>query len=438
MDKDSATEGMTAVDYERFFSERARTLPQNPFVHLLPLMRDPKNKVLCQGVPPDVSFPLQRLSCSLVDGTTVDLSLEDVKLAQRYPPFAWGPLREWLLHHVRELHMPPCPDWDVAVAAGSMSSVDLACALLLDRGDCLLVEEYSFMASLDAFRSYGAQLVPVAMDAEGMRPEALEAACEKLKAQGRRAKALYAIPVGQNPTGSVLSTERYQRIYDLARRFDFLIVEDDAYFYQQHERRDSGASAASELPGLKLGTTFFSLDTEGRVLRLDSFSKVLAPGFRLGWVSGPRPLVTKYNALAYASSQNGCSLSIMLLGRALEAWGAAGFEAHLLKLQSLLRDRCGALVAAAEQQLGGEVASWERPRAGMFLWVRLKRPPADDAQLLDGMRAHGVAVLPGSYCRATPQAEDEPCPFVRLSFVVDEGEYPEAMKRLAEALQGLA
>jgi len=405
-------------------------------------MRDPANKVLCQGVPPSVTFPLQQVSVALVDGTRVELSPEDTQLAQRYAPFAWGPLREWLLQHVRELHAPPCPHWDVAVAAGSMSSVDLAWAALVDRGDCVLIEEYSFMASLDALRSYGAELVPVAVDGNGLRPEALEQACRKLEAEGRSAKVLYTVPVGQNPTGSVLAGERYQRIYDLAKRFDFLIVEDDAYFYEQHALRDgepsSAGAEACELPGLRLGRTFLSLDVEGRVLRLDSFSKVLAPGFRVGWVSGAGPLVKKYSALAYASSQNGCSLSIMLLGRLLQSWGRGGFEAHLRKLQSILRERCGALVAAADRHIGAELATWERPRAGMFLWVRLKQPPTDDAQLLRLMQAQGVAVLPGSYCAAAERTKGEPCPYVRLSFVLDEDQYEEAMDRFARVLRGLA
>lgn len=291
-------------------------------------------------------------------------------------------------------------------------------------------------------RSYGAELVPVAMDGDGLLPEALERACQKLEAEGRRAKVLYMVPVGQNPTGSVLATERYEQIYTLARRFNFLIVEDDAYFYQQHVLRDGEAASdgkeAGELPGLRLGRTFLSLDTDGRVLRLDSFSKCLAPGFRVGWVSGAQPLVQKYNALAYASSQNGCSLSIMLLGRMLQSWGRAGLEAHLHKLQSMLRDRCDALVAAAEQHIGRDLATWQRPRAGMFLWVRLQQPPADNDTLLQLMQANGVAVLPGNYCAAAAGAAAEPCGYVRLSFILGEDQYEEAMGRFAGVLRGLA
>merc|ERR1719265_2718007 len=123
------------------------------------------------------------------------------------------------------------------------------------------------------------------------------------------------------------------------------------------------------------------MDIDGRVMRLDSFSKFLAPGFRLGWVSGPQALTKKYDAIAYASSQNGCSLSMMLLGKMLHAWGTPGLEAHLHKLQAALRDRCDAIVAAAEAQLAGR-AEWHRPQAGMFLWVRVLKPAEDKETLL--------------------------------------------------------
>mmetsp|Transcript_68627 Transcript_68627/g.108255 ORF Transcript_68627/g.108255 Transcript_68627/m.108255 type:complete len:450 (+) Transcript_68627:106-1455(+) len=441
------------VDYERFWSQRAKDLPPNPFVGLLPLMRDPSTKVLCQGVPPDTTFPLQTVGFTLADGTSVTLTVEETRLAQRYPAFAWGPLREWLLKHINHIHSPSVGlDWDVAIAAGSMSSVDLVCAAFIDRGDIVLVESYSFMASLDAFRSYGARLEPIALDSEGLLPDALEKTCLRLQSNFQKAKLLYTIPVGQNPTGSTLALERYKQIYELARRFNLLIVEDDAYFYQQHTSRNldmetdrdhvskrqkvTCEQVDASLPGLQLGRTFLSIDTDGRVFRLDSFSKCLAPGFRLGWVSGARPLISKYNALAYASSQNGCSLSMMLLGKMLEAWGDDGLEKHLLKLQLELRDGCNALIKAAEEHLGS-VATWTRPKAGMFLWVEMKQAPRDREQLLQLMQNNGIAVLPGEYCAASIDSEQR-CSFIRLSFVLQDEHYPEAMKRLAKLVSHVA
>ncbi|CAE8629352.1 unnamed protein product [Polarella glacialis] len=450
---------MTAAvsDYHSWFSRRALSMPPSPFGQLVPLMRDPEMKVLCQGVPPDSCFPLLSMTCKLLDGSEVVLSEADTRLAQRYPPFACGPLREWLLRHVLQLHSPPLAEWDITIAAGSMSSVDLVCAMLVDPGDVVLIEEYSFLAGIDALRSYGAQLHPLPLDAEGLRPDALERACTELAQRGLRPKMLYTVPVGQNPTGTSMTSQRYAQIYDIARRFNILIVEDDAYFYQQHVQRGAGCSDSSTsaagipatsreempLPGMSLGPSFLSLDSDGRVLRLDSFSKTLAPGFRLGWATGAKPLIDRYNMLAYASSQNGCSLSMMLLGKMLEAWGDAGFEAHLRKLQSALRSRCDALVAAAEAHLGpaalgpGAAASWQRPQAGMFLWCRLANRQKTTEELVALMRQHGVAVMPGEFCSAAGSEDGKQCPYLRLSFVASEGEYPEAMRRLGGLMQSL-
>lgn len=433
------------MDYDRLFSARAKSLPGSAFVHLIPMMKDPTTKVLCQGVPPDTTFPLSSLRATLKDGSEIALDAEEVVLAQRYPPFAWGPLRAWLLEHVGFVHRPPLPDWDLAVAAGSMSSVDLALAAFVDRGDIVLVEEFSFTASIDALKSYGAELVPLAMDTSGLRPDALEAACVKLSAEGRlgRAKMLYMVPVGHNPTGTTLASERYQAIYELARRFGLLIVEDDAYFYQQHTPRAGSPGEASGgqqgPPGLhSLGPSFLSLDVDGRVLRLDSFSKWLAPGFRLGWVSGARPLVEKYSALAYTSSQHGCSLSMMLVGKALQSWGQDGLDRHLRALQAALRSRCDALVAAAEEHLGDSAHVFQRPQAGMFLWVRLARCPESTEALLAAMRQHKVAVLPGSACSVAPRPQGQAeVPYVRLSFALGEEHYGEAARRFGGLAAGL-
>eukprot|EP00747_Dinoflagellata_sp_TGD_P160837 gnl/TRDRNA2_/TRDRNA2_178024_c2_seq2.p1 gnl/TRDRNA2_/TRDRNA2_178024_c2~~gnl/TRDRNA2_/TRDRNA2_178024_c2_seq2.p1 ORF type:complete len:241 (+),score=40.26 gnl/TRDRNA2_/TRDRNA2_178024_c2_seq2:474-1196(+) len=239
-----------------------------------------------------------------------------------------------------------------------------------------------------------------------------------------------------------MAAHRYAEIYSLATRFDFVIVEDDAYFYQQHVVRGTAVAAAAteeDVPGLRLGPSFLSVDTGGRVLRLDSFSKWLAPGFRLGWVSGAQPLVAKYAALAYASSQNGCSLSIMLLGRTLQAWSEKGLETHLRKLQAVLRSRCRTLVDAAVHHMGDGAEIFHRPQAGMFVWVRLAHSPEEADVLVSLMKEHGVAVLPGDACSAAkPRADGKPqSPYVRLSFVLPEDAYPEALRRLGGLVKAL-
>jgi DNA-binding transcriptional MocR family regulator len=154
------------------FSMRVAGLPPNAFVDLVPIMKDPTVHVLAQGVPPASAFPLKMCSFELADGSCVTLDTTRTSLAQRYPQFAWGELREWLLDHVRALHNPLC-EWDVCIGAGSMSSVDIVINMLADRGDVVLVEEHTFTAALDVMAAAGLRVVPVPLDEHGIVPAAL-------------------------------------------------------------------------------------------------------------------------------------------------------------------------------------------------------------------------------------------------------------------------
>lgn len=209
------------------------------------------------------TFPIQKLSIALKDGTVVDVDEGHAIAAQRYAPFAWGKLKQWCTEHVQNIHKPPVPAWSVAIGAGSMSSVGLAFSMFLNSGDIMLLENYSFSAAIDWLVAGGVECVPVVTDREGLSPQALQDACNQLLAQGKCAKALYIVPVGQNPTGTRLAAQRHEDIYKIASRHNLVIIEDDAYFYLQHRanRRVAGgsnvASASDCLPGLTdLGRSF--------------------------------------------------------------------------------------------------------------------------------------------------------------------------------------
>ena len=349
----------------------------------------------------------------------------------------------WLRAHVARAHAPPAAlDWDVSVAAGAMSALHLACAMLVERGDVVLCERHTFTAGRDLFVAAGARLVAVETDADGLVPAALAAALRALDraAAGRaRRRVLYTIPVGQNPTGARLAPARYAAVYALCAEHGVTIVEDDAYFYQQYDLADGAPGGGARGAGRDaLGPSFLSLDARGIVLRIDTFSKALCPGFRLGWVTGSRELVAAYDALAFVSSQHGSSLALAVLGRVLEHWGEAGFDRHVRALQAGLAARCRALLAALDAHRVRELASWAPPRAGMFLFLRLRgdvagleraRGPA----LVASMAEHGVAALDGDVCAVGGDAASAPA-CLRLSFALPEGEYDEAIRRLRALL----
>ena len=199
------------------------------------VMRQPGAHVLAQGVPPMASLPIVGVKITLADGTVIEIDKAESLTSQRYAPFGWSSLRSWLVEHVRQQHAPPAEDWDVGITSGSMYALDAVLRLLVDPGDAVLCEEYTFLATKDLLHCLRADIVPLAMDADGLIPSAIEAACEaRIRAGRPPPKLLYTIPVGQNPTGSRLHPGRYAEIYALAHRFGFVILEDDAYACMQH------------------------------------------------------------------------------------------------------------------------------------------------------------------------------------------------------------
>lgn len=394
------------------------------------VMRQEGAHVLAQGVPPRCMLPVVGLSVTLRDGTVVQLDAEEAYSTQRYAPFAWASMRSFLLEHVREMHVPPRADWDVSVTAGSMCGIDVVQRLILERGDAVLCEAYTFVASKDLFVAAGAELIPLAMDADGLLPSAVDDACEaRLRAGRPLPKVLYTIPVGQNPTGSRLHPSRYAPIYAAARKYGLVIVEDDAYFYMQHRAHQPG----SAVPGLSgLGPSFLSLDVDGRVVRLDTFSKLLAPGFRLAWITAPAPFVAKVDGVQYFSSQWACTLSMTIVSKLVRTPG--WLLAHVTALQTSMRERCHALLAAAERHLSG-AATWNTPQAGMFLWVELPSE-CEPRPLLDAMRRAGVAMVPGESCATAPPPAGRR--HLRLTYVLDEADYDEGARKVCRVVTEMA
>ncbi|OLP94637.1 Aromatic amino acid aminotransferase C56E4.03 [Symbiodinium microadriaticum] len=394
-------------------SLRVQRQPENPFDQLLPLMKDANNVVLCKGVPPDEYLPLNTICFTVKkwdsadDVLTVSVDAASTMLAQRYPALAWGQLKSILCEHTRSVCKPAASDWAIALSAGSMSALDIAIAMFLNPGDTILVEEFTFLAMIDACVAAGLRLVPISCDSSGLCPESLELVLGSERSAGRVPKVLYTVPVGQNPLGTRLPAHRYQAIYDLCTEHGVVILEDDAYFYQQHNAHDSLAdddgSAVGELQNL--GATFVSIDHKGMVFRLESFAKMLAPGFRLGWVTGPKRFIEAYEKLCYISTQQGSSLAMVCLASLLSQWGRDGLQAQLRCLQLGLRRRCRALLRACEAHLS-DLATWAKPQAGMFLWLKMTRPTStfSSEALVESMQRHGVVAMPGSFCSPEPDS----------------------------------
>ncbi|WP_457033031.1 aminotransferase-like domain-containing protein [Kitasatospora sp. P5_F3] len=298
------------------------------------------------------------------------------------------------------------PD-ELLVTTGSQQGLTLLTAALLEPGDVVLVEDPGYLAALQCFAFAGARVVPVPTDDGGLIPEALA----ELVAR-ERPKALYLVPTFQNPTGRTLDTARRRAVAELAERHGFWIIEDDPY----GELRYDGA-AEPWIAGLPAAAD--------RTLLLGSFSKILAPGLRLGFLRAPADLRRACVIVKQSADLHTSTIDQAAAARYLRD---ADLDAHIGRIRAAYRERRDALLAGLPKALPAG-SSWNHPAGGMFLWVAL--PDGHDATaLLATAVRHDVAYVPGApFYATTPDPRT-----LRMSFTThNPEEIGEGLRRLANA-----
>jgi len=301
----------------------------------------------------------------------------------------------------------------VMITGGVSQALDLLCTLLTQPGDVVLVESPTYYLALRVFRDHGVELVPVPADEEGLRVEALEEALATLRRAGRRARLLYLVPTFNNPTGRTLGIERRQALAALAEREGLTVLEDDVYRELWYE--------VPPPPPL------YSLMPAGPVVRLGSFSKVLAPGLRLGWMLASPEIVRRCTGSGLLDSGGGVNHFTAHVVAALMELGL--LDRQVERLRAAYRERRDALLAGLARYLPDE-CRWVAPGGGFFVWLRL---PAgvDSEAFLPVAEAAGVSYVPGARFY-TGGGGGEYC---RLAFtLVSLEELEEGGRRLGEAV----
>lgn len=318
------------------------------------------------GLPPPECFPISTISLTLADGQRVDVPASIAQQQYNISPTGYPKLREWCQTHTRRMH-GSLSQHEVVITSGSTHSLDLLTSILLDPGDTLLVEAYTYPHFLDCIANVkGYNVVPVAIDPDGILPADLEAA---ILTAHPKPKVLYTVPFGQNPTGCNTLFDRKRIIYEICRGHAVYIIEDDPYAYLQFP-----LDPAQAMPGVDslVINSYLSLDEDGEfVCRLDSFAKSVAPGFRLGWATASRRVAERLAMGLQGQTIGANVVSQVILAEILDAWGDRGLQRHLEKVQRVYAERAAALIAAATVELTG-LARWQAPTAGMFL-VRRQR-----------------------------------------------------------------
>ncbi|XTI95554.1 PLP-dependent transferase [Cenococcum geophilum] len=408
--------------------------------------------------PPHFSEPATAASGTTLHAGKHDLAngraLYDISTAFNYAQGTGSAqLLRFVTEHTELVHNPPYADWRTTLSIGSTSALDMALRMFTHRGDILLSEEYTFATAVETAAPLGVRVVGVPMDAEGLVPAALDALLSAWDdARGPKPFLLYTVPTGQNPTGATQGAARRRALYAVARKHDLFVLEDEPYYFLQMQPYAGPGTPPPPPPAshaeflASLVPSLLSMDVDGRVMRLDSFSKVVSPGARIGWVTASEQVVRAYARHADVSTQSPCGMSQLVLWKLLdEHWGHAGYLDWLIHIRLEYTRRRDVILQACERFLPKEVVSWEPPMAGMFHWLRIaftKHPdyPAKSIQELEeeiwlaGIEA-GALVMRGSWFYADKTAPHDTMFFRATYAAVPSEKLQEAIRRFGDAVR---
>ncbi len=337
------------------------------------------------------------------------------------------------------------------LTSASTSALDMAFRMLVTRGEYIMSEEYTFATAVETAAPMGVKVIGIKMDEQGLLPTSMDHILSTWNPTSRGAPKpwlLYTVPSGHNPTGATQGRERRQQIYSVARKHDIYIIEDEPYFFLQMQPY-TGPNAPDVPPPSShdefiraLIPSLLSIDLDGRVMRLDSFSKVLSPGARVGWITASEQMIERLLRHTEVSTQHPSGISQIVLYQLLEeGWGHAGYLDWLIHLRLQYTRRRDNICHACERFLPRGIASWNPPAAGMFVrcsslssftfcyrelmlrakhWIKIAwrlHPAARDKskafldieeQILQASVAKGVLVMKGSWFRAEPETGPVP------------------------------
>ena len=362
------------------------------------------------GRPDPQAFPVAALQAALESALLRHVPASLLYGPEQGPPLLLDVLRQRLQ---RQEGLQLTPE-QIFITAGASQGLDLICRLWTRPGDAVLVEAPTYHEAIRLLRDYPVRLVSVEMDDQGLVTSALASTLARLRGEGSTIAFLYTIPTFQNPSGVTMSGARRRALAALARDEKLLIVEDDVY-------RDL-------CYGTTLPPSLFELAQGQGVLRLGSFSKILAPGLRLGWVLAEPDAVARLAGSGLRRSAGGAN---PFTAYAVAEFCRAGhLEPHVAGLLPLYRSRRDAMLAALDATMPSGV-TWTRPSGGFFVWLTLPEP-LSAGDLLSSVRPRGVTFPSGEAFFATGGGWR--C--LRLAFsYVSPDDFPRGMEILGQAIR---
>jgi 2-aminoadipate transaminase len=396
------------VSWQQLYARRTEGMRASDIREILKVTAQPEIISLAGGLPAPELFPIDeyRRAFEWV------LETDGASALQYGPSEGYRPLRAFLAQRLCGFGMD-CSADDVLIINGSQQALDLIAKILLDPGDAVLVEKPTYLGALQAFNQYQARYAVAGMDEDGICIDDVEQLLASQVASGMRIKFIYVIPNFQNPTGRSMSLERRRKLVELASHYGVPIVEDDPYGELRYE--------GEQVPSLK------SLDSSGCVIYLGTFSKILAPGLRLGWiVAAPEAIESLLHGKQPSDLHTG-----MVQQMATYEVARSGFiDSHIVEIRAFYRERRDVMLKALDEYFPAD-AHFTRPSGGLFVWAELPRRIDTRELLLEAVQER-VAFVPGQGFHPDNGGTNT----MRLNFSnVPPEQLREGVRRLGHAIQ---
>ncbi|BEJ17835.1 hypothetical protein CspHIS471_0701030 [Cutaneotrichosporon sp. HIS471] len=413
-----------AVDLTHHLSLLARSRSPSPLKDIIRFMEIKGIISFAGGLPTPDFFPMHSLSASVYPANTVldpenpspPAESVEISIPRNAPAPAYDIVRglqyvggrgltelETPLRELTEKLWPPAySDWDVLLNNGSTDGWIKILTLLIESGDHIICDSQIYPSAQAGFVPMGVKSFPIPSDSEGMCPEALaKGLAEWDESRGRRPRVMYSVPVGQNPLGTTMGAVRRKAIYDVCVKYDVIIIEDDPYCMLQFPayvvgQQSTPPAAKADVDDFlsHMSSSFLTIDTQGRVIRMDTFSKTLFPGARLGWFTCNAMFTERLVRGTEVQTQGPSAFSEIITGELLNKWGVDGFiewNVNLCEQYRVRRDwmldslakafdlvpaeQAGVpgaigLVAFPKGKGGPAILSFVPPIGGMFIWCK--------------------------------------------------------------------
>ncbi len=399
--------------WEPRYAARAERMRASEIRELLKLLDQPGIISFAGGIPDPALFPVAEARAAY-SAVLADPALSGSGL-QYSVSEGYLPLRQWIVRHMASMGVA-CGVDNIVVTSGSQQALDFLGRLLLSPGDTAVVTAPTYLGALQAYSAYEPRYDELRPEDGNRTPKSYAQAASEA---GGRVKFAYVVPNFANPTGETLSLAARERLLDLAAELDIPVVEDAAYSALRF-----GGDPLPPLMALEIARRG-SID-DARSIYCGTFSKVLSPGLRVGWIVAPQAMIRRLVLIKQASDLNNSTINQMVMHRLAET----AYDAQVERARAHYRRRRDAMLAALETHMP-EGVTWTRPGGGLFVWLRLP-DRMDGASLLDrAVKEAGVAFVPG----AAFFHDDRGRNTLRLSYsLATEAEIAEGIARLAKLL----